>query len=1050
MNLDTIFAQAIEIESAPERAAFLEGACRGDPELRRAVEQLVRDHFRAGAFLERPAAHLAATALGPAREGPGAAIGPYKLLEQIGEGGFGVVFMAEQQQPVRRKVALKVIKPGMDTRQVIARFEAERQALAVMDHPHIATVLDAGETASGRPYFVMELVKGVPLTDYCDQAHLVPRQRLELFLSVCQAVQHAHQKGIIHRDLKPSNVLVSAHDGRPAVKVIDFGIAKAAGGRLTDKTLFTGFAQLIGTPLYMSPEQAGQSQDIDTRSDIYSLGVLLYELLTGTTPFDKERFREAAYDDICRIIREEEPPRPSTRLSESKDTLPSVSARRQTEPARLTRLVRGELDWIVMKALEKDRNRRYETASAFAADVQRYLNDEPVGACPPSAGYRLRKFARRNRGRLAAAAGVALTVAVMAASIGWAVRDRAARRAETERAESARRAKVEDQVRAYLNKARTLIDENKLAAAREQLAQARAQLANDGPALGNLAAEVAAGAADLDRFQQFQDLIDRAHQAEAAPFLEAALAAGDSRGSMGTLALAPTGERRPAAAVPFLLKALQCFNVLESDDLNSTLKGGLLGRQQVEQIRRLAYEELLWLADDVLRREQEHRSGGKLSPEAAARQALLYLGKAEGAHRPTQPLYALRARCHEALGEEAAAQADVQRADQTPAMMALDHFLRGQAAYDAKQLEEGVRAFEAALRLEPTHYWSMLKLGHCLCDLGRRPEDITGAVRVFTGCILKRPDHAHAYFGRSTAYSKLGRYEEAVADSSKAIELDPQHALAWNSRGVGYQKLGQPGKALNDFSRAVELDPKHAPAWNNRGVAHFQLSQLDKAFDDFSTALDLDPTLAMAWNNRGLTYNKQNRPDKALDDYSRAIELAPNDPELVQAYLWRAQAHSRVAHFEQARTDYETFLERSPAHDQAHNALAFLLATCPDVKLRDPHRAVELARKAVRLAPQTGNYWMTLGVAHYRAGNWEAAVAALDESVKLRPGGDVMDRLFLAMAHEKLGNHDEARRVYEQAGRWLDMNQAALTKGHAGVLRRLRAEAEGVLELKKK
>src|SRR5262249_9575037 len=294
---------------------------------------------------------------------------------------------------------------GMDTRQVVARFEAERQALALMDHPNIAKVHDGGQTASGRPYFVMDLVRGVPITDFCDQNQLTPRQRLQLFVSVCQAVQHAHQKGVIHRDLKPSNVLVTLHDGAPVVKVIDFGIAKALEQQLTDKTLFTGFAQMIGTPLYMSPEQASLSNaDVDTRSDIYSLGVLLYELLTGTTPFDRERFKHAGYDEIRRIVREEEPPRPSTRLSTLGEAAASVSANRGSDPRRLRQLFRGELDWIVRKALEKDRTRRYDTASAFAADVQRYLADEPVQAGPPGAGYRLQKFIKRHRGPVLAAA----------------------------------------------------------------------------------------------------------------------------------------------------------------------------------------------------------------------------------------------------------------------------------------------------------------------------------------------------------------------------------------------------------------------------------------------------------------------------------------------------------------------------------------------------------------------------------------------------------------------------------------------------------------------
>src|SRR5215472_4134676 len=309
----------------------------------------------------------------------------------------------------------------MDTRQVVARFEAERQALALMDHPSIAHVFDGGETASGRPYFVMELVRGIPITEFCDQNQLPVRERLELYVSVCQTVQHAHQRGIIHRDLKPSNVMVTMHDDKAVVKVIDFGIAKATGQQLTEKTLFTNFAQLIGTPLYMSPEQAQMSGlDIDTRSDIYSLGVLLYELLTGTTPFDKERLQTAAYDEILRIIREEEPAKPSTRISTLGQAATGVSARRQSDPRRLTQLCRGELDWIVMKALEKDRNRRYETASAFAADVQRYLADEPVQACPPSAWYRIRKFARRNKRALATtivlAMAALLVVGVLAGS----------------------------------------------------------------------------------------------------------------------------------------------------------------------------------------------------------------------------------------------------------------------------------------------------------------------------------------------------------------------------------------------------------------------------------------------------------------------------------------------------------------------------------------------------------------------------------------------------------------------------------------------------------
>ncbi len=414
----SIFMRAIESYEQDAWPAFLDEACGKDADLRREVERLLQAHLELGSIRGAGASVVSETTDAVSVERPGTQIGPYKLLQELGKGGMGVVYMAEQSRPVERRVALKVIRPGMDSREVIARFEAERQALALMDHPNIAKVLDANTTESGRPYFVMELVRGVPITKYCDDKQLNPRERLELFVPICQAVQHAHQKGIIHRDLKPSNVLVALYDGVPVPKVIDFGVAKATSQKLTEKTMFTQFGQIVGTLEYMSPEQAEINQlDIDTRSDVYSLGVLLYELLTGVTPFERRRLQSAALDEMLRIIREEEPPRPSIRLS-SVETLPTVAANRQTDPQKLKSFVRGELDWIVMKALEKDRSRRYETANGLALDIERYLQDEPVAAGPPSTSYRFRKFVTRNK--TAVAGTLAIVISLIAGMAGIA------------------------------------------------------------------------------------------------------------------------------------------------------------------------------------------------------------------------------------------------------------------------------------------------------------------------------------------------------------------------------------------------------------------------------------------------------------------------------------------------------------------------------------------------------------------------------------------------------------------------------------------------------
>jgi serine/threonine protein kinase/tetratricopeptide (TPR) repeat protein len=455
MTEEALFELALNTSEA-ERSALLDRECAGDPELRARVEALLDADATRAPFLEPPT-RAAAFTVEPDAAGAVLA-GKYKLIERIGEGGMGSVWLALQSEPVKRKVAVKLIKPGMDSKQILARFEAERQALAMMDHPNIAKVLDGGLTPDNRPFFVMELVKGSPITEFCDARKLTPNERLELFVPVSQAIQHAHQKGMIHRDIKPSNVLIALYDDKPVPKVIDFGVSKATGQQLTEHTFHTGFGGVVGTPQYMSPEQATfNNLDIDTRSDVYSLGILLYELLAGSPPFSKKDLEKQGFLEMLRVVREEEPPKPSTKLSTA-DALPSLSANRGTEPKKLTALLRNELDWIVLKALEKDRSRRYETANAFAADVQRYLAGEAVLAHPPSATYRFKKFLRKNRGPVIAAALVALALVggIAGTSLGLVearkqtnraegetIEKEKARQAEAERAEGERLAKLD-------------------------------------------------------------------------------------------------------------------------------------------------------------------------------------------------------------------------------------------------------------------------------------------------------------------------------------------------------------------------------------------------------------------------------------------------------------------------------------------------------------------------------------------------------------------------------------------------------------------------------
>jgi tetratricopeptide (TPR) repeat protein len=1154
-EVERIFLAALDRATPGERSVYVEGACAGNLKLLQRVRQLLDAHEEAQGPLDAPSPSFAGTVDHPGiTEGVGTVLGPYRLLQPIGEGGMGTVFMAEQTQPVERKVGLKIIKPGMDSRQVVARFEAERQALALMDHPNIARILDADTTASGRPFFVMELVKGVPMTRYCDEHRLTPRQRLELFVPVCQAVQHAHQKGIIHRDLKPSNVLVAEYDDRPVAKVIDFGVAKAAGPKLTERTLFTEFGAVVGTLEYMSPEQAKlNALDIDTRSDIYALGVLLYELLTGTTPFDRKRLSQAAFDEMLRIIREEEPPRPSTRLSTTEE-LPTIAANHGMEPKQLSSLVRGELDWIVMKCLEKDRNRRYETANALALDVQRYLHDEPVQACPPSGWYRFRKFARRNKQALLTASVIALATLVavggLAGSIGWVVRDRTAQREARE-----------GEAGFSLRQAAQLLEQGNPSEATAWARRAELVLAGaEAPAV--LQRRLGEVRADLDmvaRLEQIrigQSAVEQEHfaVAEADPkyaqafrdygidveALQTDRAAEHIRGRSIRLELAGAlddwahvrRQRKPrdpswrhlnavaAAADPdeqrnrlrkaweqndrqALEKLAGSSGLTSQPPMTLALLGNALRRSGSTQLAvtllrkaQLRYPNAFWINEGLgfclmeLRppRWQEalpyYHAALALRPTSPG--VLLNLANAlsdKGDHEGCISLLneALRLKPDFAMawsnrGKEYwimrqwdKALADCARAIELKPGLAMAWYNRGNTYSSLRQWDKALADYTKAVELEPDYADAWHNRGATFHSLGRQDKalaDYAKAIELkpglamawynrgntysslrqwdkaladYTRAVELEPDYANAWHNRGNTYLQLRLFDKALADYTKAIELKPNLADSWYNRGNTCQDLRRWDRAVADYTRAVELQPDFAEAWTNRGNTYLQLRQFDKALADYTKAIELKPDLTEAWIGRGLAHRNLGQCDKALADYTRAIELKPG---VAIAWNNRGTAYHSLRQWDKALADYTAATKLQPGYSTAWNNLARLLASCPQENLRDPPRAVEAAKKAIALDSKQGRYWNTLGMAHYRAGDWRAAVAALEKSMALSNGGDSFDWFLLAMAHGRLDQKDQARKRYDEAVRWMEKHEPENEK-----LRRFRSEAAELLGL---
>ena len=877
-NEETIFAEAVGKGSPSERATYLDQACAGNVELRQGVEALLLAHQRAGGILEAPPVGPDVTReISLSAEVVGSTVGPYKILQQIGEGGMAVVFLAEQTRPIQRKVALKIIKPGMDSRQVIARFEAERQALAVMDHTNIAKVLEAGTTESGRPYFVMELVKGVPITRYCDEHHLTPRDRLKLFVQVCSAVQHAHTKGIIHRDLKPSNVLVALYDGKPIPKVIDFGIAKATGQPLTERTLFTSFGSVVGTPEYMSPEQAELNQlDVDTRSDIYSLGVLMYELLTGSTPLEHNRFKAAALLEMLRVVREEEPPKPSTRLSTT-EGLPGIAANRGLEPKKLSALVHGELDWIVMKSLEKDRSRRYETANGFAMDVQRYLDDEAVQACPPSATYKLRKFARKHRTALrVAVAFVVMLIAATVFSTWQALRAMKAERLAETRLNA--EAQARKQAQANLGKAReavqqiTQIADGKLSGVphmegvRRELLESALQFY-----LGFLRQE------SNDRDIRRETAIAYGRAAEIHRYLGNRSKADElMRESITRLEkLAAESGNTPADRVHLV----NCYNDL-------SFYGIAPQDERVAKLRRA-----IELAEQLAREfPDEAHYKYALAQSYANLGQLLMPAQLEEAER----LIRLSLRIAEESGNErllAGAHFDMGCLMLNKANPEAEQWLRRALADWEKlgaQSSQSSWYREMAARTLSQLGYSLLSAGkpQQAADAFRRSVDIwLVLIKDYPLALGSRAECAYNYMRLGISLVAAGQAAEADIAFQKASEWAPQDAgvnnsLAWHLV-TSDAKLHDPGRAVQFAKRAVELSPNMASFWNTLGTAQYRAGDWRGAIEALNKSEESMPGRYTSGNALFLSmaHWQLGEQDEARRWYGRAVEWMEKNKE---------------------------------------------------------------------------------------------------------------------------------------------------------------------------
>ncbi|MCW5551341.1 MAG: tetratricopeptide repeat protein [Verrucomicrobiae bacterium] len=982
----------------------------------------------------------------------GTEIGAYRLLELLAEGGMGAVFLAEQTEPIQRRVALKLIKPGMDSRRVIARFEAERQALALMDHPHIARVLDAGTTQQGRPYFVMELVQGAPITEFCDRRRLSLRERLALMIPVCQAVQHAHQKGILHRDLKPSNVLVTELDGRPAAKVIDFGLAKAIGDPLTEHTVFTQAGQIVGTIDYMSPEQARlDHSNVDTRSDLYSLGVLLYELLTGERPFARERLRSAAFDEVLRIIRQEEPAKPSARLASSA-TLPANAARRGLEPRSLTTALRGELDWIVMKCLEKERDRRYESAGALARDLERYLRDQPVRAGPPSTSYRLKKFARRHRVSLVAASLALIALLAMVVGIGWSVRDRIVRQlafdqrisqALADGAEAIHNHKLLE-ASAALRRAEDLIppgegrsklDRQVLALRRdlemaerlEEIRFERSEVKDDhfDYLAGDRAYQAAFRRYGLDLESLTPDEVGRRVRASA---IHAQLVFGlDDWLEVKETGRLPGREHLIAVArqcdpAPWRERLLDAYQRADKETLRFLARQPELAEQAPHTI--LLISSLLQLADerplavDILTHACRHHPGDywlhqqlgacllPVSPERAVEcfRAALALCPRRPVFRINLGIALLKCNRLEEAEEE------LREAIRMQPDFALSHRVLGGVLLARGDARNAELKFREAIRLKPDDPHHLYHLGGFLLQQGRWAD----AKEVFRQAVHLAPDHPAERADLATVLLYEGEVAEAEAEYREAIRLGITGSKTHLSLATLLSEQGRWDEAEAIFREALRRDPVADSAHQGLGFVLQEQGRVQEAIAAYREAVRVVPTRAITRYNLAGQLFVLGEYAAAEPELRAAIEA---QPDFLEPYLALTETLLRLGRQPEAEAVIREALRVNPGDQRAASMQAALRAASRSTEL------VKRAQEKAQIEPQSAAAHMALADACARLGRWQDARAAIVCVLELDPG-DHFNWYRAVILHLQVGDETSYRKTWrEMLARFGDSDQ---------------------------